>query len=291
MPKNVDRLLVIFLLLGPVVFAVLLTAIGLPVEARDDVNYLSELASRPYFVVAPDQFSWIFLKLVVDAIPDPVLALRLVGLLIVVATILALTPKRAGSQAWFYLLVSVAPLYWTIYFNQVRLGLALAIFLMLLAWGWRRIAPLGGGLAHASILVVIFPPAIIIAPFTLNLVELIDPTSYAVMRFEAYRDAAYLSMPWYFGWELIALSAIFASEKKLSRAVGLVIYAVAVRMLADLLSVDVARRLLELGLLAYSPIVSYLAHREQPGKPILAFYAVAGAIAAYAALAGEVVVV
>lgn len=289
MPKYSDRIFILFLLLAPMVFSVFLTAVGVPIRARDDLNYLTELASRPYFVVAPDQLSWIFLKLIIDAIADPVLALRLVGLVIVLATIIVLSPKRAGPQAWLYLLISVAPLYWTIYFNQVRLGLALAIYLFLLALGWRRLAPLGGVFAHTSVLVLLFPPAAIAAPFMLDLLELIDPTSYAAMRFAAYRDAEYLSMPWYFGWELIALAAITAFEKKTPRAIGIVIYVIAVRLLADLLSVEVARRLLELGLLAYSPIVTYVSDRVRPSKAMLFFYAAVGVLAAYATLAGGVV--
>jgi hypothetical protein len=135
----------------------------------------------------------------------------------------------------------------------------------------------------------LFPPAIIIAPFALSLVEMLDAESYAAIRLTAYRDLEYLFMPWYFGWELIVLALAFAYEKKGKQALGLVIYAIAVRLLADRLSVEIARRLLEIGVFIYSPLVSYLRTNVAPTHQMIALYILLGLLSLYAGIAGGVV--
>lgn len=290
MSKSAKRIFCVLILISPVLISVLLTSIGLTVTSRDDLNYFLELESRPYIIYSPDFISWAALKFFYDLIDNHFLSMRLVGLFIVSVTLFIIAPRRAGQEAWFYFLISIAPFYWNIYFNQARLGLGLAILFLVLTWGWRRFAPIFGALGHTSVVVFLFPPAIIALPFMLNLFELLDPKSFAALRFAAYRDAEYLLMPWYFGWELIVLAGIYASDKNNVKAVGVIVYAVAVRMLADLLSVDVARRLLEVGLIAYSPIVEYLLSGKQASKSILLFYVALGAIAVYATFAGDVIV-
>lgn len=289
MPKNLHRILPTIVLLGPLLLALLATILGTPVNGRDDLNYINELQTRPFLAASPDQLSWIVLKLVIGVAIDPVMALRLSGFLICLGTCSLLLSKRAGDRTILYFLISISSLYWTLYFNQLRLGLAVGLFFLMLIRGRQLLAPFIGGLAHSSMLLLIFPPAIILAPFTLSVVELFDPSSFAAVRFAAYRDAEYLLMPWYFGWELVGLALVLAFEQKPARAFGVVVYAIAVRMLADRVSVEIARRLLELGLFAYSPVISYLRTRVEPMQSILGFYALLGMLSLYAAIAGGVV--
>lgn len=289
MPKNLNRLLPLAVLLSPLLLAVLATLFGMQVSGRDDINYLSELQTRPYLVPAPDQLSWIGLKVMTENIPDPVVALRLAGFLVCLGTCLAILSKRVGDWALACFALSIAPLYWTLYFNQIRLGIGIALYLLLLTRVRPLLAPVGAALAHSSVLIFIFPPAIIAAPFMLGVMELLDPGSFAAVRFAAYRDAEYLLMPWYFGWELVALALAFAVQKQGGRAVGLIVYAVAVRLLADRISVDIARRLLELGLFIYSPVIAYLRTRTLPAQHMVGLYVLFGLLSLYTALAGGVV--
>ena len=289
MPRNLHRILPTVVLLGPLLLALIATLLGAEVSGRDDINYISELQTRPYLVAAPDQLSWIILKLLINISPDPVLALRAAGFLICLGTCSLLLSRQAGNSTISYFLLSVFPLYWILYFNQLRLGLAVGLYLMMLVQGRRLLAPFVGALAHSSTLVFIFPPAIILAPFTLSVIGLLDPASFAAVRFAAYRDAEYLLMPWYFGWELVGLALVLAFEQKTARALGVIVYVVAVRLLADRVSVEIARRLLELGLFAYSPVASYLRTGTVPMQSMLGFYLLLGLLALYAAMAGGVV--
>jgi hypothetical protein len=268
---------------------VVATAAGFQVSGRDDLNYISELQFRPYLVAAPDQLSWAALKALIDIIPDSVLALRTAGFLICLLPCLVLSSKRVDQSAIIYFAISISPLYWDLYFNQVRLALGVGLFLIILAYGRQLLAPLIGALGHTSVLLFLFPPAIIIAPFALSLVEMLDAESYAAIRLTAYRDLEYLFMPWYFGWELIVLALAFAYEKKGKQALGLVIYAIAVRLLADRLSVEIARRLLEIGVFIYSPLVSYLRTNVAPTHQMIALYILLGLLSLYAGIAGGVV--
>lgn len=275
----------------PLIWAAASTWAGFPVTGRDDINYLGELYTRPYLLFAPDQLSWVLLKFMVSTIPDPVFALRLVGLIIMTLTCWMLLRKRAGEWALAYFAVSILPIYLTLYFNQVRLALALAIYLLILTYKRPVAAAVGSTLAHTSTVLLLFPPAVIAAPFLLGLADLIDPTSFAAIRYAAYRDLQYLLMPWYFGWELMLLALMFLYEKKLSKAIGLVGLAVAVRLIAEGFSVDAARRLLELGLFAYSPVVTYLKIDEHPSQLVLAYYLALGLLFIYTGVAGGVVTI
>lgn len=252
--------------------------LGVNVSGRDDLNYIAEIESRNLFQFSPDQFSWILLKAISGIGADPVLGLRISGLTVILFSVWVVMRRSTGPYALTLFIISVLPLYLALYFNQVRFALAIAIYVFLLSTRFARAAPAGAALSHVSLALLFFPPAIILAPFVLAAIELLDPLSIASVKFQAYSSPEGLIKPWYFGWELIGLSGILIYYNRLWPSLGLILIVISSRMLADLLSVDVARRLVELSLFAYSPISLYIKEKKLPGKLLIVFFLVLGVL-------------
>ena len=71
-----------------------------------------------------------------------------------------------------------------------------------------------GALAHTSLLLLVFPPLALLIPLGLAAVSNLDPDSIAAIKLLAYLGAESTQMPWYFGWELVAIAGILAMKKK-----------------------------------------------------------------------------
>lgn len=279
----------IIIFIFPVLFSFLLTALGFPVHARDDNNYIKELSFRSYDIISYDYISWSIIIFIHSFLNDQVLAMRLIGLLLTIATIASIKKGENRSLKIFYFIISILPIYWSVYFNQVRLGIAFCIYLFIVTRGYPRIAIIGASFAHLSVFALLFPAAIVVIPFVLEVVYTLDPTSFAAVRFAAYRSAEFFQMPWYLGWELVVISCIFLVQKGYKNALSIILYIMASRMLVDLISLDVGRRLIELGLFIYSPLNTYLLTRREPARPMLLFYFSLGALAAFKAFTDGVI--
>jgi hypothetical protein len=259
-------------LLLPLVLAFIAQLLGISVSGRDDEAYIRELSESSFFTLAPDQMSWLLLRVCAALFNDPVLGLRFAGLLVALLTTYAVARERAGPDALSYFVVSILPLFFVIYFNQIRFGVAILIYLFLLTTRrFARVAPLGAVLGHASGILFAFPPIVLLIPLALGFFAVLDPSSPFLFRLLVYANVEQLLMPWYFGWELVALALVYLSLRNPIAAVQLAAVTVASRLIGDTMSVDIARRILELSLFAYSPICLYLKTGEPVSTRLIVF--------------------
>jgi hypothetical protein len=274
----------------PLVLAFVAHAMGSPVRGRDDDNYIELIQLQDSFTLAPDLASWFLLDTTVALFSDPVLALRFFGLVVALLTTYVVTRPSVGPDALGYFAASILPLYLVLYFNQVRFAVAILIYLFFLTTVrmWRMAAP-AAVLGHASALLFVFPPILLAFPLAFQFAASFDPTSVLALRLLAYANAQLPVTQWYFGWELAALALVYLSLNKPLTVLQLAVVIVACRLIGETLSIDVARRALELSLFAYSPICLYLRTGEPVSPRLVAFFLVLGVLQFPLALAAGVV--
>lgn len=281
MHENSKKNILIFIFIFPTLFSFLLTILGFPVFGRDDFNYINEVYSRNYTDITFDYASWALISFIHSTLVDPTISMRAIGLFLTLVTIFSIKKDKHLNETILYFIISIFPLYWSVYFNQVRLGMALWIFIFIATRGYPRTAVIGASFAHLSILPLLFPAAIVIVPLALEIVYTLDPASFAVVRFNAYRSAEFSQAPWYLGWELAVISCIFLTQKKYKMAISALIYTFSSRMLADLVLIDVGRRLIEIGFFIYSPLVNFLITRESPARLMILLYISLGLLSSF----------
>lgn len=283
--------LLALLFVMPLFLAVELTMFGLSVFGRDDANYLAELVSRSTLSLSLDFVSWSLLSVITGSTFSNELGLRIAGLVIAGATIL-LVRSRFKLEGVAIFMGSVLPLYFVLYFNQLRVAIALMIFIWLATSKrlWRVAAPVAS-LGHSSFVMLFYPPLILAIPAVLYVAQIMYPNSIAAAKAVAYATTEQPDMPWYFGWELLGVAIVFLLREtnRWKLFAEVMIVAIAVRIVGMQLSVDVGRRLLELGILAYSPIFLILRGFESRGNVLLAYFVCLGVLQSWMAILNSVV--
>lgn len=252
--NGMRRLLLCALFLGPLLAAVVAGIVGIEVSSRDDANYLAALDDRDFFVITPDAISWLLLLAITSVTGHSAQGLRWVGLILGALTIITISRRRDGAILATLFVVSVLPLYLNIYFNQLRLAVAVFIFSVVVTGDrFRGMAVPAAALAHASFLLIAFPPLAVLIPLGLQVASHLDPDSFAAIKSLAYLQGDSADMPWYFGWELLGIGGVLAVRRRWRWGCELLVVIWAVREVGADLSLDIGRRVLELAMLAYSP--------------------------------------
>lgn len=292
MPRAVRRsTLFCALFVTPLLLAVLLSLVGLTVVARDDANYLAELSSRGMSSLSIDPASWLFLIGLSKLIGVSSFSLRLAGLITALLTLVVLRRSGVDRRAIAWFVVSLFPLYFTIYFNQLRLAVAVFLFFAVVTSRFSRAFAIPvASLGHISFLFILFPPIVAISPFVVGVLELLDPGSLFVLKLLAYTEGGLEAKPWYFGWEIIGGALLFLTVKREWRIpMEMLAVVIGVRFLADNISLDVGRRILELGMIAYSPVMLFLIRRVKPFKQINWYYCLLGMLQIIIVLKSDVI--
>jgi hypothetical protein len=291
-PISVRKSTVILaIFLAPLLAAVVLSLLGVTVGARDDWNYLAELGGRELFTLAPDPVSWTYLIVLTKLIGITPLGLRLSGLIVAALTLAVLRRNGVDKRAIGWFAVSVFPLYFAIYFNQLRLAVALFLFFLVATSRLNRaFAVPVAALGHVSFLFLLFPPIVAISPFVVGAFELLDPASLFAFKLASYSEGGPEAMPWYLGWEMVGLALVFLVLKKGIRLpLEMLAVVVGVRFLADNVSLDIGRRILELGLIAYSPVMLFLFRAVRPFQQLTLYYLALGALQLMIVLKSDVI--
>lgn len=263
---------------------------GLPVTGADDLNYAAVMGTVNVRDLLVEQASWLLLNLPASVISDSTLALRITGLIVAILGGWAMTRPVMGRHGLLLYAISILPLYLVLYFAQIRLLLSFIIFVAIFAYP--RIRPLAGPaslLGHLTGLLLAFPPILILVAPLMELASYLDPTNVVALKISAYLGAEYFARPWYFGWELAVLATLYLVYRRPIGAALIVTTLVGIYLTSDVLGVIVSRRLIELSLLAYSPLVLYLRERRLPDWGFMAFYVALGVLQTGATLAAGVV--
>jgi hypothetical protein len=203
--------------------------------------------------------------------------LRWAGFVVAACTVLVLLRQVKDRKVIQWFVISMLPVYLNVYFSQIRLAIALFLFVLVVTSRLNKLlAPPLAALGHTSFAVLIFPPAVIILPLVLQAGTIFDPDSTAALKLLAYLDNPELQMPWYFGWELIGIAILLLPGKHVRLFVELILIVWASRLLASDLNVDVGRRLLEMGIIAYSPAMLFLWRGVRPPAMMTWYFVVVG---------------
>jgi hypothetical protein len=273
------RSVAIAVLLLPLTIAIAAGVMGIEVSSRDDSNYLTELADRSAYTPTLDVLSWMVLSIGTSAAGVSSLGLRIVGLAVGALTVLVLLRRPTGSAMVSLFVVSVLPLYVNIYFNQLRLAVALLIFAWLISSERARaLAIPTSALAHSSFLLFLFPPLALLIPFGLEIGSHLDAESTAALKIVAYLQGNMDPMPWYLGWELVGIACILAAGRRWRCVLEITAVIVAVRLISSDFSLDIGRRVLEIAMLAYSPFFLAIQRDYKPQVWLVRYFIVLGAI-------------
>jgi hypothetical protein len=271
--------LTIAVFLLPLLLAVAAGLLGVEVSSRDDWNYLTELADRPAFVATLDAVSWTVLSLSTAVTGLSSMGLRLVGLVIASTTVFVLIRRGRGSEMVSLFVVSILPLYAAIYFSQLRLAIALLIFTwMVTSKRLHNLAVPASALAHSSFLMVLFPPLALLIPFGLDISSQLESDSMVAFKLLAYLQNDLSRMPWYFGWEMVTIAVIVGWKKKWRLVLEIAAVVLAARIISMDMSLDVGRRILEIGMLAYSPFFLWVQRNERPSAGLIYYFVVLGVL-------------
>lgn len=263
---------VVVLFLLPLTLSIFSGFLGVEILSRDDLNYLGELADISKFELRFDFLSWFILSLGTDIFGLNSTSLRLVGFLIAVSTIATLILKTSGYRTLLFI-VSVLPLYINIYFSQLRLAIAIFIFVWLVSvWNFKKLAIALGALAHISFLIILFPLVTLLALFPLEAILQLDFFNPLSVKFNFYLNNNFSEVPSYFGWELLLVALAFGWQKKWPRFLEILLVLMTVRLIGAELSLDIGRRILELGILAYSPFFLQVLRNESMPKHLIPCY-------------------
>lgn len=264
--------LLILMFLTPLLLAAISTALGWPVSGRDDDNYLGELESRPLIAAALDPVSWTFLSVVSWVSGTSQEVLRWIGFVIAYITVRVVQRRAQDPNVTVLLVVSFLPLYSNLYFNQLRLAIGLLLFLYVLtSRRFSKFAVPVAALGHSSFALLLFPPLVALLPLLTSYIELVNPDAAVAVKIFAYAENAETEMPWYFGWELLASMLLLMQRRHLRLVLELVAFVWAARTLASQFNIDIGRRILEIAVLAYSPIGLLLWRKIAP-PPLLMWY-------------------
>jgi hypothetical protein len=272
--------------LGPVTIAVFLLPLLLSVAAgllsievssRDDWNYLTELADRPSFAATLDAVSWAVLSLSTAITGLSSMGLRWVGLVIASTTVIVLLRRGRDAEMISLFVVSILPLYVVIYFSQLRLAIALLIFtLVVTSKRLHNLAVPASALAHFSLLMLLFPPLALLIPFGLDISSQLESDSVLAFKLLAYLQNDLIKMPWYFGWEMVTIAVIVGWKKKWRLVLEIAAVVLAARIISMDMSLNVGRRILEIGMLAYSPFFLWVQRNERSSAGLIYYFLVLG---------------
>ena len=269
--------LAIAVFLLPLLMAVFSDPLGVSISSRDDLNYLAELADRPTFAMTLDPLSWMVLSLGSMITGLTSMGLRVIGLVVAAMTIFVLIRRDKHLHMVTLFVVSLFPLYIVIYFSQLRLAIAVAIFtLIVTSKHMHKLAIPVSALAHSSFLMLLYPPLVLMIPFGLDLVDQLEPDSVAAVKLYSYLSSELTQMPWYFGWELGLIAGFLGWQKKWYLLLEILFFAIAARLLSDNISLDVGRRVLELGILAYSPFFLLVLRKIKPSTSLICCFIMLG---------------
>lgn len=262
----------------PLLFSIFSGFLGVEFSSRDDLNYLSELADISILEPRLDYLSWITLSLVTSAFGLNSGSLRLIGFLIATATVATLI-YRTNRYRTLIFIASVLPLYINIYFSQLRLGIAIFIFVLVITISnFRKLAVILGALGHISFLFILFLPITSLFIFLKELISQLDYVSALSVKLDFYLGNELIEIPWYFGWELLLVALVFGWQNKWMRFLEIFVVMVIVRIIGADLSLDIARRVLELGILAYSPFFLLELRNERVSRKLVYCYLILGVI-------------
>jgi hypothetical protein len=251
--------------------------LGVDVSSRDDGNYLAELSDRPTLAATLDPISWAVLSVGTSVTGLTSMGLRLIGLAIVIMTVVVLIRRNKGAGLVTLFVISILPLYLTIYFSQLRLAIALLIYIWIVTSDrMRNLSIPAGALAHSSFLIVLFPPLVLLIPFGFSLGLQFESDSLVALKVLSYLEVDLAAMPWYFGWEMVGIAFILGREKSWRCVLEIVAVVLAARIICVELSLDVGRRILEVGMLAYSPFFLLVQRRVRPSSWLTGYFVVLG---------------
>lgn len=270
-------LLAIAIFLLPLIMAVFADLLGINISSRDDSNYLAELAERPPLAITLDPLSWMVLSLGTMVTGLTSMGLRMIGLAIAAMTVFILVRRDKRLNMVTLFVVSILPLYVVIYFSQLRLAIAVAIFTWIVSSKhMQRLAIPASALAHSSFLMLLYPPLVLVIPFSLDFAAQIEPDSIAAIKLLSYLEGELVQMPWYFGWEMGTIAVIVGWQKKWRFLFEIIVVVIAARLISNYLSLDVGRRILELGMLAYSPFFLFVLRNFKPSNGLICYFIVIG---------------
>jgi len=226
-----------------------------------------------YIRLRPEFISWGLIDFFGSIFGNSSSTLRLISLVVAILSLTACNFGKSGGKTLTTLFViSTLPLYFNIYFNQIRLSIAILIFLFTInLWHKRSIllAAIGG---HFSFVFVGFPILIILFILLLGDITALQLFNYSTaLKVFSYAEIVSNTPPIYFGWEIGTIIFIyFIATKKIPWK--MVIYLIMVVLISYSLNLAIGRRLLEIGILAFSPLMLFFSKKRMPPPGLITFY-------------------
>lgn len=222
--------------------------------SKDFLNYFNELSSGG--TIDRDFFSWAILRVFFAYFSFSQSSFILFGLLIGVltASVIALRFGRFGFACW---VTSILFVFYPLYLNQVRLALALLAVVIVVGRSRFSVAALFSTGFHATAPIIFYPLSYLLV-FGLAYIFLSDQLPQVVWHY--MRVSSEIS--WYFGVEIFIFGAWIAFRKVTYKTVvfacRLILFFLIVRVLALEISLDLARRVMELIVLSFSPFIYFI---------------------------------
>ena len=244
------------------------------IKLPDDLNYIKEMDEMTHARLRPEFISWNLIDFFGSIFGNSSSTLRLISLIVAIFSLIACNfGKNGGKTLTTLFVISISPLYYNLYFNQIRLAIAILIFLFTInIWQKRSIllAAVGG---HFSFLFIGFPILIIFFALLLGDISAFNLyTNYStILKVTSYAEIISNSPPIYFGWELaIIIFIYFISTKNIPWK--MIIFLIMVVFISYNLNLAIGRRLLEIGIIAFSPLMLFLLKKRMPPPGLIAFY-------------------
>tara|TARA_B110000211_G_C14007101_1_gene521342 strand:+ start:246 stop:1106 length:861 start_codon:yes stop_codon:yes gene_type:complete len=242
--------------------------------SRDSVNYINEL-SVFNFEPRVEYISWSLLALLNMVLSDELLFPSISFLLLVL--MISLIAVRYGGYTLYIFLLSILPIWINVFGSQIRV----AIFILFYTLLYRKLIHnrlyllILATLTHKTGLFFVFPFLSIIS---LGLVSVFGslPFRYAEL-FNGYE----MQYRFYYGWELILISACFLYHKFFRDGLFIFLLAFMLNVSQSILPVDISRRLIELFILYFSPFFYMLHNGISLPKIFLLLYLLLGFLHVY----------
>ena len=271
--KNIGSGPAIIFALIPYFLILIIGLLGYSVDTRDLDEYIKQIENFEYAFPSIDFLSWSFLNFALGELQLNQNIIRIFTFLLYLSTCFIIHLFSSDRKGVYLFIISTGFLLPVLLLSQIRLLIAICFFASIVAiFKSRFFATLIASLSHFSFFLLFFFPAIFALSFIIELVLLLPFDIPGFIRIESYFELAKRlesgDSPIYFGWELIILSSIYLYSKfyRVSLYIFLSLIGILYLHHTSGLSIDAARRLIELCIFAYSPFVVFvLPHLSNKG--------------------------
>ncbi len=252
---------ILILLMIPYFMIILFGLMDQNIITRDLDAYVGEIQTSE-LELGLDFLSWSILKIIFTEIHLSQNSLRLFAFILYTLTCFFIYLKAPDKRILYLFVLSSGFLLPVLLLSQIRLLIAICLFSILILYTRSKVFSVFiGGLSHFSVFLLIFFPSVFFIGFLSEVLEQISFNITGLSRIQSYFEIARAFQveraPIYFGWELFLLALIygFSREFKTTFLILMSLTGILYIHYSFGLSTDAARRLIELGLFAFSPFL------------------------------------